>query len=294
MKNHVLGNKSLKHLGKSLLALTCIVALGIAATGCSAKKTEPAATPAPAETTATASADQLAKIKEKGKIVLGTSADYPPYEFHKTIDGKDTIVGFDIEIAKAVAADLGVELEIVDMKFEGLLPALMGGKIDFIVAGMNPTEERKKSVDFSVVYFDPHQTVLVAADQKEALGTIESFKGKIVGVQKGTLQEQIAGEKFAGSQIKAIGKIPDLIMELKTGKIDGILMADTVANSYVKNNPDLAVNGLDLGSEGGVAIAMPKDNANFVEAVNKTLQGLIDTGKVDQFFTDANLLVENE
>ncbi len=293
MKKHVFGTKSVKQFGKSLMAITCILALGIAATGCSAK-TDKAATPAPTETTPVASTDQLAKIKEKGKIVLGTSADYPPYEFHKTIDGQDTIVGFDIEIAKEVAAGLGVELEIVDMKFEGLLPALMGGKIDFIVAGMNPTEERKKSVDFSIVYYDAHQTLLVAADQKDTLNTLEAFKGKIVGVQKGTLQEQIATEQFTGSEVKAIGKIPDLIMELKTGKIDGILMADTVAKSYAKNNPDIVLNGMDLGAEGGVAIAMAKDNPEFTAAVNKTLQGLMDAGKVDQYITDANLLVENE
>ncbi len=294
MTKQLKSGKGLKKWMKSIAAVTCIIAITVAATGCSGKTTETAAKPAATETPAAASTDQLAKIKEKGKIVLGTSADYPPYEFHKTIDGQDTIVGFDIEIAKEVATSLGVELEIVDMKFEGLLPALMGGKIDFIVAGMNPTEERKKSVDFSVVYYDAHQTVLVAADQKDALNTLEAFKGKVVGVQKGTLQEQIATEQFTGSEVKAIGKIPDLIMELKTGKIDGILMADTVAKSYAKNNPDLVLNGMDLGSEGGVAIAMPKDSPELVEAVNKTLQGLMDTGKVDQFITDANLLVENE
>lgn len=88
--------------------------------------------------------DELGKIKKAGKIVLGTSADYPPYEFHKVIDGKDEIVGFDIEIAKQIAKDLGVELEIKDMKFDGLLAALQAGKIDFIVSGMTPTEERKR------------------------------------------------------------------------------------------------------------------------------------------------------
>lgn len=284
----------LKKTMKAATAAVCVLTLGLALTGCAQQAAQPAAQPASTEAAPAAATDTLAAIKEKGKIVLGTSADYPPYEFHKTIDGKDTIVGFDIEIAKAVAADLGVELEIVDMKFEGLLPALMGNKIDFIVAGMNPTEERKKSVDFSIEYYEAHQTILVAADQKDALNTLESFKGKVIGVQKGTLQEQIATEKFTDSEVKAIGKIPDLIMELKTGKIDGILLNDTVANSYAANNTDLATNGMDLGSEGGVAIAMPKDSTALTEAVNKTLEGLMSSGKVAQWITDANLMVENE
>ncbi len=278
---------------KSALALTCIIALGVAMTGCSTQASVPAAPAATEAVTAPVTEGQLALIKEKGKIVLGTSADYPPYEFHKTIDGKDTIVGFDIEIAKAVAKDLGVELEIVDMKFEGLLPALMGGKIDFIVAGMNPTEERKKSVAFSVEYYEAHQTILVATDQKAVLNSLESFNGKAIGVQKGTLQEQIATEQFKDSQVKAIGKIPDLIMELKTGKISGILLADTVAKSYVTNNADLSINGMDLGSEGGVSIAMSKENPELTAEVNNTLEALMAAGKIDQWITDANLMVEN-
>ena len=100
---------------------------------------------------------KIDEIKAKGKIVLGTAADYPPYEFHKEIDGKDNIVGFDIEIAKAIAADLGVELEIKDMKFDGLLAALVAEDIDFIVAGMVATEERKQSVDFSISYYEAEQ-----------------------------------------------------------------------------------------------------------------------------------------
>lgn len=276
--------QSIKKFMKQGLALSLLVVLGIGLTGCSK----------PAEATAEAApADYLQKIKDKGVLVMGTSADYPPYEFHKTIDGKDTIVGFDIEIAKGIAADLGVKLEIVDMKFEGLLPALMGGKVDMVVAGMNPTDERKKSVDFSTIYYEAGQTMLVKSENKDTLNSIEAFKGKSVGVQKATLQETIAAEKFTGSTVKAVGKIPDLIMELKTGKIDGIIIADAVAKSYAESNPDIAMNGLDLGSEGGCSIALPKGEKSFTEAVDASLKGMMDAGKIDQWITDANLLVEN-
>jgi polar amino acid transport system substrate-binding protein len=143
-------------------------------------------------------------------------------------------------------------------------------------------------------YYEAHQTILVMNAQKTSLSTLESFKGKTLGVQKGTLQEQIATEQFKSSTVKAIGKIPDLIMELKTGKIDGIILADTVAKSYVTSNADLATNGMDLGSEGGVAIAMQKENPELTKAVNAILETLKSEGKIDQWITDANLMVETE
>ncbi|MBR5866998.1 MAG: transporter substrate-binding domain-containing protein, partial [Spirochaetaceae bacterium] len=96
----------------------------------------------------------MEKIKANGKIILGTSADYPPYEFHALIDGKDTIVGFDISIAEEIAKDLGVQLEIKDMNFDGLLAALVSGNVDFVISGMTPTEERKQNVDFSDIYYE--------------------------------------------------------------------------------------------------------------------------------------------
>lgn len=247
-----------------------------------------------AEATEESAGDKLSEIKEKGVLVLGTSADYPPYEFHKEIDGNDTIVGFDIDIAKQIAEDMGVELEIIDMKFEGLLPALTAGKIDLIVAGMNPTEERKKSVDFSVVYYDPSQTMLVKSEMASELVSIESFAGKGIGVQKATIQEELAGELFVDSSVKALGKIPNLIMELKTGKVDGLILASPVANSYAKGNDDLSVNGLDLGSEGGVSIAVGKNGGEFIEAINSTLTNLLESGDMDQIITDATLLSESE
>ena len=99
------------------------------------------------------SGSALDKIKASGKIILGTSADYPPYEFHALVDGKDTIVGFDIELAKEIAKDLGVELEIKDMSFDGLLAALVSGNVDMVISGMTPTEERRQNVDFSDIYY---------------------------------------------------------------------------------------------------------------------------------------------
>ncbi|MCA0385668.1 MAG: transporter substrate-binding domain-containing protein [Firmicutes bacterium] len=286
---------------KLMSVMMILVLMAMMFTGCSGSATADttAAETSAAESTATetetqAVADKLQQIKDSGKLVLGTSADYPPFEFHLEVDGKDTIVGFDIDIANKIAAAIGVELEIVDMKFEGLLPALTAGKIDLIVSGMTPTDERKQSVDFSVVYYDARQTMLVASDSKDVLNTIEAFAGKVIGAQKGSIQETLAATTFTASEVKAIDKIPNLMMELKTGKVDGLVLAEPVAKQYAAANPDLAVNGLDLGSEGGSAVAVQKDSGAFLDLINQTIEEMISSGEMDQVIADAMLLSEGE
>ena len=286
---------------KLMSVMMILVLMAMMFTGCSGSATADttAAETSAAESTATetetqAVADKLQQIKDSGKLVLGTSADYPPFEFHLEVDGKDTIVGFDIDIANKIAAAIGVELEIVDMKFEGLLPALTAGKIDLIVSGMTPTDERKQSVDFSVVYYDARQTMLVASDSKDVLNTIEAFAGKVIGAQKGSIQETLAATTFTTSEVKAIDKIPNLMMELKTGKVDGLVLAEPVAKQYAAANPDLAVNGLDLGSEGGSAVAVQKDSGAFLDLINQTIEEMISSGEMDQVIADAMLLSEGE
>lgn len=276
---------------KKMISIILMVAMmAVLITGCATSSGEMAST----EGTTAAANDKLSQIKAKGVLVLGTSADYPPFEFHMEVDGKDTIVGFDIDIAKKIADAIGVELQIIDMKFEGLLPALTAGKIDLIVSGMTPTDERKQSVDFSIVYYDAMQTMLVASANVDSLTTVEAFTGKKVGVQKASVQEALAKETFTSSEVKAIDKIPNLIMELKTNKVDGLVLAEPVAKQYAAANADLAVNGLDLGSEGGAAVAVQKDSGAFLEIINETIQGLLDSGEMDQLITDAMLLSEGE
>ena len=239
------------------------------------------------------------KIKDSGKIVLGTCADYPPYEFHKQIDGKDTIVGFDIDIAKEVAKDLGVELEIKDMDFNGLLAALDTENIDFVVAGMVPTEKRKESVDFSKVYYNPEQGLLVRAEDKEKYKSIEDLSGMKVGAQKGTMQEDIVLKVFEDPQLKALGKITDLVLELKNKKIDGVVMATPVAIAYDKANPDLSLSPYinfrkEDGApvEEGVAIAVKKGKQELVEAINNTIDRIVEEKLLEKFIQDATALSE--
>ncbi len=258
------------------LLLVCLV---VGVTGCGNAKVEE-------------SVSKIEQIKKAGKIVLGTSADYAPYEFHKEINGKDEIVGFDVAIAKEIAKDLGVELEIKDMKFDGLLAALNSGNIDFIVAGMTPTEERKKSVDFTNIYYTAVQTLMVKAEDKDSIKSLEDLKGKKIGAQKGSIQEEIAND-IEGAQVKSLGKVSDLMLELKNDKVDGLVVELPVASAYVSKNKDLALADVQFEDEvGGSAIAIKKGNNDLVEAINTTLDKLIKDDSISKFVTEATEMVE--
>lgn len=236
---------------------------------------------------------KLEEIKKDGKIVLGTAADYPPYEFHKEIDGEDKIVGFDIEIAKEIAADLGVDLEIKDMKFDGLLAALKAGNIDFIIAGMVPTPERSESVDFSIPYYEAEQKFLTKTKNKSVYQAIEDLDGLKIGAQKSTIQQEIAEEKINASEYKFISKITDLILELKNDKVDGLVLVKPVAVAYAQANDDLAVAALSLGKEDGIAVAVDKGNKNLMEEINSSLERLLTADKITEFIAEATKLADS-
>jgi ABC-type amino acid transport/signal transduction systems, periplasmic component/domain len=274
----------------SKLFVGVILVTMIATLGACGKKTDDKSANA-----STKEETKLDKIKKSGKLVIGTSADYPPYEFHKQTNGKDEIVGFDIMIADKIAKDLGVQLEIKDMAFNGLLAALNGDKVDMIVAGMNPTPERAKSVDFSKVYYQAVQAIVVRAEDNDKYKTLDSLKGKKVGVQISTTQEELAKKQIAGAEVKSLGKITDLVLELKYKKVDAIVVELPVATSYVDKNKDLAVSDMKFDAATqtkGAAVAIKKNSPEFVNAVNKTLDQLMNDKSIEKFVIDATNQVE--
>jgi polar amino acid transport system substrate-binding protein len=283
----------MKKIAITAVALTMVASLFTACVQKDQPASPNAAAPA-ADKKETKSAVPDNPFKAKGKIVLGTSADYPPYEFHKSIDGKDTIVGFDIDIANAVAKDLGVTLEIKDMKFDGLLAALDTGNIDFVVAGMTPNEERKKNMDFSKIYYTTQQGVVVRAEDKDKYKTMDDLKGLKIGVQKGAIQEKIAQEQIPNAQLTALGKISDIVDELKTKSVDAIFVELPVANNYVNKNKDLAISAATPKDDtDGSAIAFKKGtDPKVIEQVNKTIDKLIADKKIDEFVAKANDMIE--
>ena len=247
---------------------------------------------------------RLESIKKSGKIILGTSADYPPYEFHTQIDGKDTIVGFDVALAEEVAKDLGVKLEIKDMDFDGLLAALASGNVDFVVAGMTPTEERRQNVEFTEIYYFAEHGVIVRKADKDAYATnVASLKDRMIGAQRGAIQVSLAKTRIKGvaddqaeephPQVKELGKLPDLIMELKNGKIDAVVAELPVAKAYIGANGDLMLADYTFRDEdGGSAVAVKKGETALVAQFNKTIDRLVAAGEIERFVAAASEMVE--
>jgi len=209
-------------------------------------------------------------------LIMGTSADYKPFEFHDTSSGEDKIVGFDIDIANRLAQELGFKLEIKDMEFNGLIPALQSGRVDFVMAGMTPTPERQKNVDFSDIYYTSQNTIIA---KKEAnLTTTEVLKGKTVGAQLGSLQQEVA-EKIPGATVVTRNRVPDLIQEINAKRIDAAIVEDTIARPYAAVYPDLNF-AVIPNKDGGYAIAFPK-GSKLVQPFNQVMANMKQDGSLD-------------
>lgn len=238
------------------------------------------------------SKDLLATIQEKGKVVVGMSADYAPYEFHYIDEnGQDVIGGFDVDIANEIASALGVELVIQEMDFDALVAALPAGKIDLVVSGMNPTEERAKVVDFSEIYYNSQHGILVRSEDVDKYKTFADLEGAKVGAQLGSTQEQIARSEVPNADLQLLNNVNNLILELKAGKVDAVIMEKPVAEMAVKSNPELAV-GTPIYEDktGGNAVGMAKNNPELLAKINEVIKELNETGKMDEYIVKANEL----
>ena len=243
-------------------------------------------------TSATKTKDLLEKIQENGKVVVGMSADYAPYEFHYIDEnGKDVIGGFDVDIANEIANSLGVELVIQEMDFDALVAALPAGKIDLVISGMNPTEERAKVVDFSEIYYNSQHGILVRSEDVDKYKTFADLEGIKVGAQLGSTQEQIARNEIPNADLQLLNNVNNLILELKAGKVDAVIMEKPVAEMAVKSNPELAV-GTPIYEDktGGNAVGMAKNNPELLSKINEVIKELNETGKMDEYIVKANEL----
>lgn len=276
-----------KKFAALLLALMMILSLA----ACGSKSDDSAQ-----GTDGDASSDDTAKskieqIKEAGVLVMGTSADYPPNEFHTEVDGKDTIAGFDVAIAQYIADDLGVELKVVDMSFDNLCINLAKGDFDIVIAGMASTEERLKSVDFSDPYFKQQQAILIRAEDDALYNKPEDLSGHKVGVQNGTIQVPIANELAGEENVVGLVKAQDLIMELKSGKLDVVHIDYTAALAFAAANDDLLVKDIGIESDSeGQCIGVQKGNEDFVAYLNEKIAEMQEQGLIDQYVAEAQTL----
>lgn len=239
--------------------------------------------------TAHAEQDQTwEKIKERGELRVGLSADYAPMEFEHTVNGKTEYAGVDIDLAKKIAKDNNLKLKIVNMSFDSLLGALKTVKIDIIISGMTSTPERKKQVDFSDSYMMTKNIMLVKKDKVNEYKDIKDFNNKKVGAQKGTEQEKIAQTEIENASITSLSRLPDVILALKSGKVEGAVVEKPVAEAYLKQNPKLGISNVKFNEEEkDTVIAVPKDSPKLLSQINKTIKEVKDKGLIDKYMTNA-------
>jgi arginine/lysine/histidine transporter system substrate-binding protein len=216
----------------------------------------------------------------KKVLIMGTSADYPPFEYIDSAKSEE-IIGFDVDLAKAITEKLGYEMKVQDMDFNGLIPALESGKVDFVLAGMTPTEDRKKNVDFSDIYYTANN--MIVAKKDSGIQSLEDLEGKVVGVQLSSIQEDKAKEIAESINIKIENRnrIPELVQEILAGRIDAAIIEDTVAKGYLEKNPKLGGFKIEDNEEKGSAIAFPK-GSQLTDDFNRVLNEMKENGELEK------------
>jgi polar amino acid transport system substrate-binding protein len=220
--------------------------------------------------------------EKKETIVMGTNAAFPPFEYIGGASG-DEVVGFDAEIAKEIAKDLGVELRIEDMEFDTLLTALNADKIDFVIAGMTINPKRAESVNFSAPYYEATQAVIVKKGQS-LINVMDDIKDKKISVQLGTTGNDMASKYTAEAKISAFNTGFEAVMELKNGKVDCLIIDQQPALNFLTKNPELEILSFDFEPE-YYGIAIKKENKELLESVDKTLKRLKASGKYDELLS---------
>ena len=245
------------------------------------------------ETAGAEASGRLKAIKDAGVLKVATSPDYAPYEFEDiTKSGQDKYVGADMELAKYIADKLGVKLEIEAMAFDACLAAVGEGRVDMTICGMVPKEERKATMDFTDVYYnDGNQVVLVLKENEEKYKTLADFAGQSVAAQNGTLQFDLVTEQIQDAKCEVVSAVTDGIMMLKTGKVAGIALASVAADNCLANYPELVQceQMFDYTSLGVVA-GVVKNEPEFLAELNKIVKEVSDSQIYYQWIEEASTL----
>jgi polar amino acid transport system substrate-binding protein len=260
----------------ALLILSSLLILSVLA-GCGGAKTVPGAsggggggTPAASKT------PTIDKIKQDGKLLVGTSPDYPPFE---TLDKANNVIGFDADIMQAVATKLGVKVEFVQMDFGGLIAALGARKFDVLAAGVSVSEERKKAVDFSTPYLIGKDAIVVHKDSGLKVTKLEDLKGKTVAVQIGTVQAD-AAHKVDGITVKEYNLFTEAAAAVSAHQADAVYLHTVVGHAFVKANPNLVIAGELPAAD--TAYALRKETPDLTVVVNQVLDDLQKSGEMDK------------
>ena len=270
-----------QNIWKKSLAIALLSALTLTAlSGCGSSSAESAE-----------GESRLDKILAEGKITMVTSPDFAPLEFEDISSGETEYVGSDIELAKYIAEKLGVELEIEAMDFSAVQAAITTGKADIAIAGFAATPERAESMELSIPFnkdSDDGQGLLVKADQVGNYTSAESFTGKKVGAQNGSLQYNLVSEQLPGANIELVSSLNDGVLMLQTGKIDALAVSGDNGLMMAENYDDVTMCDFyfEYESEGNV-IAMTKGETELADAINEILEEVNESGIYEEWRQEA-------
>ena len=253
-----------------LLCAACVLAVSALFAGCGGQSTSSDSSSA---ASSAASGDKVLRV--------GTNADFAPFEFQDE-NGSTEYQGFDMDLIRAVAKEMGYTADIQNINFDGLIPAMESGNIDIIASGMTINDERKGQVEFSDPYYTSGLTIVVPKDSP--IKGFADLKGKKIAVQIGTTSMKEA-QKIEGADVKALNSSADTFMELKAGNVDAIINDMPVNDYYITKTGATDVVRLDekLTSE-EYGFAMKKGNTELAEKVNAALKTLKENGEYDKIY----------
>lgn len=211
---------------------------------------------------------------EDGVLHMATNAAFPPYEMVKDGGGYE---GIDVEIATAIADELGLELVVDDMDFSSVITSVQSGKADICMAGLTVTDERKEAVDFTETYAQGVQVVIVKEDSD--IESVDDLDGKMIGTQEATTGYFYCSDDYGEDNVVAYANGALAIEALKGGKVDCVVIDEQPAKSFVEANEGLKILSTEYVVE-DYAIAVSKDNPALRDAINETLVNLIEDGTV--------------
>ena len=282
----------MKQVKKTLaLAMSALMLLAML-TGCgSSKKDDAPAADSNTETqepAADTTSSKLDQIKANGKLLVGTEAQYAPYEF-KDLDAN--FAGCDMWLAQQIADSLGVELEVVDMSFDGIIPAVKSGQVDIGIAAFTKTPERAEEIDFSDLYETSAQFLVVKTGNADVYSTKEALAGQKVGAQKGTIQSQLIQSALPDSELFELEKYPAVALEVQSGNIAGLVVDQAVGESLIAtSNGGLEVANFEFTAEEasfGKAAVIAKGNEDLVAAVNEVINKVTADGSYQKAYDEA-------
>ena len=282
----------MKQVKKTLaLAMSALMLLAML-TGCgSSKKDDAPAADSNTETqepAADTTSSKLDQIKANGKLLVGTEAQYAPYEF-KDLDAN--FAGCDMWLAQQIADSLGVELEVVDMSFDGIIPAVKSGQVDIGIAAFTKTPERAEEIDFSDLYETSAQLLVVKTGNADVYSTKGALAGQKVGAQKGTIQSQLIQSALPDSELFELEKYPALALEVQNGNIAGLVVDQAVGESLIAtSNGGLEVANFEFTAEEasfGKAAVIAKGNEDLVAAVNEVINKVTADGSYQKAYDEA-------